>query len=337
MFVLTRRYPGLAAFEQIEDVPVYRIPTLGPKAIASLIYTSASMRQLARIKPDIIHAYSLFSPLTTAVAYKGLSGVPVVTKILRGGQLGDVIRLKKKFLGDLRINIFRRNVDAFITISQEINAELEGLNIDVCKRPYIPNGVDTEHFSPVPLHTKQNIKTMLGLPDGPLVVYTGRLVAEKRVDLLLQAWSNVDDTAKRGTLIIVGTGNQEAWLHSQARERVIFTGGVENVLPYLQCADLFVLPSSTEGLSNSLLEAMSTGLPVIATAVGGAPDVIDHKVNGWLIPPNDIQAIQNAITNLLSDPDLRYQLAQSARQTIIERFALSVVARQLRKLYDEVL
>jgi glycosyltransferase involved in cell wall biosynthesis len=337
VFVLTRRYPGLAGFEIIDGVPVYRLSAPGPKVVASLVYSAASLRQLGRINPDLVHAFSLFSPLTTAVGYKLLSGTPVVVKILRGGQLGDIYRLKNKFLGLQRLRIFKRSVNAFIAISQEINAELKNSNIDASKRPNIPNGVDTQHYSPVTSNTKHKIRAALGLPDGPLAVYTGRLVPEKQVNLLLEAWPSVRRVHPTATLVIVGTGENEGQLRKQAGEGVLFTGSVEDVRQYLQSADLFILPSSHEGLSNALLEAMASGLAVIATAVGGAPDVIAHQKNGWLIPPGDVRAIQDSFTCLLADPDLCQRLALSARQTVLERFALPVVAQQLRGLYDKIL
>jgi glycosyltransferase involved in cell wall biosynthesis len=337
MFVLTRRFPGLESYENIEGAPVYRMPAQGPKAIASASYTASSLMLLKRLKPDIIHAHSLFSPLTTAITYKGLSRTPVLVKVLRGGELGDVIRLKGKFLGKQRIDIFRRFTDAFIAISQEIDTELESLNVEAGKRFRIPNGVETQHFHPVSADIKQYLRATLGLPEGPLAVFTGRLVAEKQVDVLLRAWPAVREQTPQATLLIVGEGGQAEMLHSLAGEGVVFIGGVDDVQPYLQAADVFVLPSSTEGLSNSLLEAMAAGLAVVATSVGGAPDIIKDHINGRLVRPNDVDAIQRALTELLLDPDCRQQLGAQARQTILDGYSLPVVAEQLRKLYEAIL
>jgi glycosyltransferase involved in cell wall biosynthesis len=337
VFVLTRHSPGLAAFEMVDGVPVHRLQAPGPKVTASLLYTASSLRQLFRLKPDLVHAYSLFSPLTTAAAYKILTGTPLVVKILRGGRLGDVYRLQHKMFGEQRMRIFRQSVDAFISISQEISAELGALDVPEARRPYIPNGVDTDHFCPVDKEDKIKIRTALGLPAGPLVVYTGRLVPEKKVDLLLEAWSIVHREHPDATLVIVGEGAEAVPLQQKASTGVIFTGGVEDVRPYLQAGDIFVLPSLNEGLSNALLEAMSAGLGVVATAVGGAPDVIQHGENGWLIPPGDPQVIQDAIKSLIEQPELCQSLAFSARQVMVERYSLPVVAQQLRSLYDRVL
>lgn len=335
--VLTRRYPGLAPFEVIDGVPVRRLPTPGPKPIASLLYSAASLRHLVRMKPDLVHAFSLFSPLTTAVAYKALSGTPVAVKVLRGGKLGDVFRLQHKFLGDGRLGAFRRSVDAFISISQEISAELAAAKIDDAKVTYIPNGVDTDHFQPVTADLKRKIRSTLDLPAGPVVIFTGRLVPEKGVDLLLKAWDAVSHVHPEATLVIVGEGDLRDQLQTQAGAGVRFIGGVGDVRSYLEAADLFILPSSDEGLSNSLLEAMAAGLGVVATEVGGAPDLIRHQQNGWLIPPGEIDAIRDALQGLIDDPGIVHRMGLAARQTVMESYALPVVAQQLRGLYDKLL
>jgi glycosyltransferase involved in cell wall biosynthesis len=118
---------------------------------------------------------------------------------------------------------------------------------------------------------------------------------------------------------------------------VRFTGQVEDALRYLQAADLFVLPSTTEGLSNSLLEALSVGLPVLATSVGGTPDVIAHGENGYLIPPDDLPALQAGLTILLNDSDLCGRLGTLSRRRVQADFSLESVAARLEALYHRLL
>jgi glycosyltransferase involved in cell wall biosynthesis len=118
---------------------------------------------------------------------------------------------------------------------------------------------------------------------------------------------------------------------------VQFAGQVDDAGPYLQAADLFVLPSSTEGLSNAMLEAMSCALPVLATRVGGAPDVIEHNVHGRLIPPDDVDALQRGLETLLPDRTLRFRLGAAARKRILSDFSLDSVAEQLSALYHRLL
>jgi glycosyltransferase involved in cell wall biosynthesis len=335
--ILTRRYPGLAPFEMIQGVPVHRLPIPGPKALASMTFTIAALPLLRRLRPDVIHAHELFSPTTTAVTAKRWLGIPVVVKILRGGIAGDILRLKHKTFGDRRIANFRRNVDAFITISEEIDAELAGIGIPPERRPFIPNGVDTHRFAPLPSAQKQAQRAALGLPaTGPIAVFAGRLASEKRIDQLVSVWPAVRAAHPDAHLVVLGTGPEEEALKRSAGAGVHFAGRTEDVAPYLQAADLFVLPSATEGLSNALLEAMSCGLVTIATSVGGAPDLIEHDVSGWLIPPDQPPALQAALLTLLGDPARWDRLGQRARERVINDYALPVIASRLCALYQQV-
>jgi len=110
------------------------------------------------------------------------------------------------------------------------------------------------------------------------------------------------------------------------------------VRPYLHAADIFVLPSLKEGLSNSLLEAMAVGLPVVATAVGGAPDLIEDGVNGYLLPPDPApEQVAETLAALLRAPDRAREMGRRARQTVVERCSFEVVGQKLLTLYQELL
>jgi glycosyltransferase involved in cell wall biosynthesis len=337
LHILTRRYPGMKPFESVNQVPVHRLPVPGPKPVAAFSFTLSALPLLWRLRPDVIHAHELLSPTTTAIAAKRWLRAPVVAKVLRGGQLGDIAKLKGKPMGQQRLTSCRRHVDAFITISQEIDRELAGLGVPPERRPFIPNGVDTGRFRPLAPAAKQALRASLGLPRGPVVIFTGRLAPEKQVDQLLQIWPTVQASHAEALLLIVGRGEEEKALRQKAGPGVHFAGQVEDVAPYLQAADLFVLPSSAEGLSNALLEGMATGLPAVATAVGGAPDVIDHLENGWLVPPNHLPALQEALLELLSKPTQRTALGEAARQRIEQQYSLTSTAARLLLLYKTMM
>lgn len=337
VYVLTRRYPGLLPFEVVHGVPVHRLPIPGPKPVASLTFTLAALPLLGRLRPDIIHAHELLSPATTAVLGKTLLSVPVIVTLLRGGYLGDITKIKSRPGAALRLTLLRRCVDAFIAISCEIDAELAEIGIPPERRPFIPNGVDTERFAPPSRETRRARRAALGLPDGPVALFIGRLVAEKRVDHLLDLWPGVRAAHPEAQLLVLGTGEEEAVLRRAAGAGVRFAGEVADVAPYLQAADLFLLPSATEGLSIALLEAMAAGLPAVVTAVGGAPDLIAHGENGWLVPPDDPGALRAAILALLDAPDRRTLLGRRARERVELEYALPIIASRLRSLYDRLL
>jgi glycosyltransferase involved in cell wall biosynthesis len=137
-------------------------------------------------------------------------------------------------------------------------------------------------------------------------------------------------------LVLVGTGEQEKELKKIAGEGIVFSGNIEDVSPYLQCADVFALPSSTEGLSNALLEAMSTGLAVLSTTVGGAPDLIENRKNGWLIAPDRPELLRGALIQLLRDGSIRESYGRNARHVVTERYSLPVVAQKMLELYQRI-
>jgi glycosyltransferase involved in cell wall biosynthesis len=334
--IVTRRYPGLTAFEEIDGVPVHRLPIPGPKAVASISYTLSALPLLARLRPDVLHAHEIFSPATTAVAAKRLLGIPVVLTAHRSGPLGDFERLHNKWMGARRLATFRREVRYFIPISQEIANEMENAGIPESQRWHVPNGVDTQRFSPLTPEARRAKRHALGLGDAPVAVFAGRLAPEKRVGQLVQVWNEVRAHVANATLLILGTGELDAELKAAAGEGIIFAGAQDDVVPFLQASDLFVLPSAAEGLSVAMLEAMACGLTALVTNIGGAPDVIRHGENGWLIPPDEPQTLSASLQTLLADASLRERLGAAARQTVQDDYSLQRVAHLLRELYEKV-
>lgn len=335
--VLTRRYDAnLSAYEEVAGVPVYRLPATGPKAIAALRFTLAAQWLLARQRPHLIHAHELLSPATVALTAKRLLRVPIVAKVLNGGTVGDVAKLQQRPTGPRRLQLLRQQVDAFIAISSEIDDELATVGVPAAKRHNIPNGVDTDRFHPVTPEQSAALRQQYQLPHGLLALFAGRLTAQKRLDLLLDCWPALRAQHPDAELVLLGTGDQEAALKAQAVPGVHFLPPVDDVTPYLQAADLFVLPSAAEGLSNALLEAMSAGLPALSTAVGGATDLIDHGENGWLVPPNDAATLAAGLDQLFANCTLRTQLGVAARRRVETDYALPTVADRLRQLYDRL-
>ena len=332
--IYTRRYPGLAPYQEMEGIPIYRLPVLGPKLTASLSFSLSALPHLGRFQPDIIHAHELLSPTTTALLAKLIWGVPVLAKVLRGGTLGDLAVLAQKPLGKLRWSLQQRYVNYFLVITREIDRELEASGISGERRFFLPNGVDIEHFVPAAAHKKSWLRKELDIAQGPCGIFVGRLSPEKRVDLLLETWPQVRARHPRATLLILGNGPQKSVLESAAPPGVRFPGQVKDVAPYLRAADVFLLPSQTEGLSNALLEAMASGLAVIATSVGGAADLINHQGNGWLIKPDNGQDLSEAVIELIENQGMCQTMGRAARKTITSGYALPRIADRLVDLYQ---
>lgn len=336
--ILTRRFPETAVSEMIDGIPVHRLPVPWPKPLASLTFTLAGLSLLRRLRPDVIHANEFISPATTALlAKKTLGGTPIVITPHRSGQLGDVQRLRNRAGGLMRLQALRDQVDAFVVISQEIGTELSEMGVPQERMHQINNGVDTTRFCPPDLDHKPVIRQQIGLsPDALVVIFTGRLVREKRLNNILAVWPALRTEFPKAELVLLGTGDQETALRQMGGEGVHFPGPQSDVVPYLQAADIFVLPSEAEGLSIAMLEAMSCGLAPIITNVGGAAEVISEGQNGLLITPDDLPALQQALTKLLRDANLRTSMGLAARQIVQEAYSVEISVDKLFQLYTQL-
>jgi glycosyltransferase involved in cell wall biosynthesis len=168
-----------------------------------------------------------------------------------------------------------------------------------------------------------------------VAVYTGRISHEKGVDVLLEAWTRWKKPPE-ATLLIVGDGPEAPRLKEKAGLDVRWSGATGDVGTCLQAADVLVLPSRGEALSNSLLEAMACALPCIATRVGGTPEVLGDGKRGILIPPEDPEALAKALNDIASDPDLRKRLGQAGRSAVEDRFSIKATAAFYINLYEEL-
>ena len=338
ILVLTRQEKGLPAYDVIDGTPVFRLPAPGPKPVAALCFMFSAIRLLGQLKVDIIHAHELLSPTSVAALGKLLYGQPVVAKVLRGGQRGDIRKIRSGRSAGLRLRFLRRMVDIFIAISSEIQLELTDIGIPAARCMFIPNGVDLDRFRPLLTEEKSSLRQTLGLPpEVPIALYAGRLVPEKRVGNLISAWPAVRSAIPDALLLIAGSGPEESELSAMSGPGVRLIGEVTNMAPYLQCSDVFALPSVTEGLSGALLEALASGLSVVATSVGGAPDVIQHLQNGYLIPPDDVPALERALLTLLCDSAVRARFGENGRQRIVSAFSLDLVSDGLAAVYQGLL
>jgi glycogen(starch) synthase len=221
--------------------------------------------------------------------------------------------------------------DAVIALSASTARLLRGDGILAGRVRVIPPGYDPALFAKAAADDP-----FPGLP-RPRVTYLGRLVPQKDVGTLLQAFARLPAGTQ---LLVVGDGPDRAALQRRAQRfggRVHFTGFVPHVqVPaVLRHADLLVLPSRFEDLSSALIEAMAAGLPVVATRVGGTADLVRHGVNGLLVAPCDPAALAAAIGQILADPAAAARMSAAARRTAAG-YAWPDLARQVLEVYQQV-
>jgi glycosyltransferase involved in cell wall biosynthesis len=332
--VITRRHDASPVDDRVEGIPVHRIEVGRHRELASITYTLKGILAQRRFRPDVVHAFELRSPSTTAVAWRALSGTPVLSKVLRGGTLGDIAALSRKPSDRMRLQRILRKIDAFAVISREIDDELAAEGVLVDRRLFIPNGVDLQSYTPATATERIALRNEFGLGAGPVALFAGRLEREKQVDRLIEIWPRVRAAVPGATLVVVGTGSLQPGLAERATEGVRLVGKQTAMRSWYAASDVFVLPSLAEGLSNALLEAMAMGLRCVATEVGAAPDLLGDGL-GRLVPVGDADALSSALIAALTEaPDERHQ--QQVRARIERDYSLEATARKLAEAYRKL-
>ena len=189
------------------------------------------------------------------------------------------------------------------------------------------------------------VRKRLGIAkDESLVLSVGRLSREKAHIDLLSAFDRLreNNPAAKSTVVIVGEGPERASLAAAAAslrltERVIFVGEVSNVQPYYAAADVVVLPSHSEGSPYVLLEAMAANVPIVATAVGGVPEMVEDEESALLVPQRDPRAMAAAIARVLTDPALAQRLTANASALVATRYSPETYVRSILEIYRGVI
>ena len=292
---------------------------------------------------DIVHGPLLMESGLVCALSSILIGKPSIVKIGSAGKYGDVKRALRVAATAIRRMLFRR-ITKFVCLTKEIEDELvKELYVPSDKLVRIPNGVDIQRFKPADPQQRKKIRENMGImPDEKVILFVGRLELKKRVDFLLKAWQAVQsDRNTNERLLIVGEGR----LHSELKQlteklkidkKVTFFGESDNVIPLMQAADLFVLPSVSEGLANVFLESMAVALPIVATNTIGNCEILKHKKNAVLFEEENIQDLSNAILYLLQNEEVAGNLGQSARRYVKEHFNLNNIVIQYAELYNKL-
>ncbi|HEX4339249.1 MAG TPA: glycosyltransferase [Polyangiaceae bacterium] len=203
----------------------------------------------------------------------------------------------------------------------------------------VPNGVDLTRFKPS-RRARAEARLELGIPGDAWVVGTvGRLSPEKNQALLVDAMTK--HLGEDRQLVIVGDGADRGDLSAQVaatgKSRFIhMTGARSDVQNLLAAFDCFALTSRTEGLPLVLLEAMAMGLPVVSTAVGGIPDLVEHRVTGFLLPSGDVARLSRQLSTLSNDFTLSRQVGEAARRQVLARYSLDRMANEYETLYSSL-
>jgi len=336
--VLTRRRRDAPATDCLDGVAVQRTTAFGPSYWRSMVWTMTATAWLRRHGHgfNVIQCYQLLSPAHVGIL--GRSGrQAVVVRPACSGPYGDMAEIRRLPLTGIRKRLLQQ-VDAFVTLTRTIEAELAEFGLGAIPYHRIPNGVDLTLFAPATVGERRNLRARLGIPEDRVVcAFVGRLTPQKDPDLLLEAWAM--GRRPDAHLVLVGDGPLRSRLEARVTSgpnpgRVTFAGATADVAPYLRAADLLVLPSQAEGMSNVILEAMACGLPVVATDVPGNREMLGEEGRaGLLVPAGHPAPLAEAIETVVASATLRREIGSAARAVVEKRFDIQGVVTQYLSLY----
>jgi glycosyltransferase involved in cell wall biosynthesis len=338
--VVTSRFSAAwPARDNIKNVPVCRLFSPRIKILGGMIFLVLLCWHLVknRFRMHIIHAFQVGYSSAAAILVGTLLSKPTILNISSSGTGGDVNRHRKTPWGWLFLRCCRF-VSRIVILNQEMYAEIKGLAYPEKAIVKIPNGVDLTTYRII--DKRHYWREKIGLQNEKLILYTGRLSAEKGVDVLIAAYAALDKSLPT-KLYILGDGPETARLkqlirHYHMEDRVLMQPAVDDVAGYLFSADIFVMPSYFEGLSNSVLEAMACGIPVIATRVTGNKELVTDGINGLLVEPRNTAQLTEALSYLIKNPDKGSELCRRAHELVKEHYDLYTVADKYINLYQDL-
>lgn len=342
--VVTRREQG--DYSELFDVPVHRTSYLGQglrpaKVTHSLWVLPTLYRVLGNEKFDLIHSHNPLAGYPGNRAGKKF-GIPHLTTMH-----GPWARVR---LNPVSRKLCRMTEKKVLSNADHITCDSRKLAEDVkdwyslpeAKVTAIQNAVETDRFSPG-FTGKAKAREELGVKtEDRIVLYTGRFLAEKGIKYLLEAIEEVTEKSKDISFLLVGGGFDEhlvsGWLKkTKNKDRVHTLPYIEyEKMPYAYLAsDVLVQPSLAEGLSRSILEAMACGLPVIATDVGGNPELVSLE-NGFLVKPSSSRGMVEAILNIFSDDKTLSKMGESSRRRVVSEFSVEKRIKSFIRLYGRL-
>src|SRR6202521_4145478 len=309
VLVVTLNTDGAAGRERIAGVTVVRAPAIqlsrvtGMQVAVAPIAPITAARAIRDFRPDLIHTHSRFFFLSAvAPALKALQQVPLVTTL----HVAEIARLAG--WSRLAVSAYEKTVARFLLANSDqitvvsdavLRYATRVLHVDVGTMTVIPNGVDLDRFYPA--EDRSNDES------GKIVVFVGRLIFNKGPQYLLSAAPRVLERHPDARFVFVGDGPMadelRATTHATGLDGAVeFTGVTDDVPRVLRRADVVVRPSLSEGMPLTVLEAMACGLPVVASTVGGNPEIVRDGITGFLVPPGESAILADRIGDLLDDP-----------------------------------
>jgi glycosyltransferase involved in cell wall biosynthesis len=345
---LARGEDSMAFVAEGRDVEVVRIDELGREIspLRDLAATLRLARLIRRERPDILHTHTAKAGTVGRVAalLAGRRRPPIVVHTFHGHVL-------RGYFGPVRSLVFRllerwlaAHTTALIAVSPQVRDDLVDLHVAPPERfAVIRLGIELDERVNGAQNGRLESRRYLGIPPDRFAVgWIGRMTAVKRTDDVLLAFKRLRDEGVDAVLCLVGDGPDRVQLERRAHELgvmrdTLFLGYQEDVAPFYAAFDALVLPSSNEGTPVSAIEALAAGRPVVATRVGGVPDVVEEGKDGFLVEPGATEELADRLAQLARDPVLREQMGRAGRERVLPRYAVDRLVDDVDRLYRSLL
>ena len=284
-----------------------------------------------------IHQYGMHAVL--GVTLGKLLRRPVLLKLTSSSSQG--LQQATKILPIARFAKYMlKQVDAIVALTRETQAEAVAFGVPQVRIHRLGNGVDVRSFRHLSPSERVRLRNKLKIVSSGTVIFVGRLSKEKNLYGLLHAWKEAVLRMPAGwKLLIVGDGPMRAQLESfveneELTSSVSFTGYQSNVSAWMAIADIYVLSSYWEGLSNTMLEAMASGIPVVSSRVSGSAETLEETGAGIVVEIDQIDQLAEALIKLATNPILSNQMGQTGRKIVENRFSIASIAERYEQLYQ---
>ena len=327
-----------------QGIACYFIPKLvrNPAPLKDLAALADLLRLMKRERFDLVHTHTSKAGVLGRIAAARL-GLPVVHTAHGHIFYGYFSPILTRIFVLLERLMARRTARLISLTDTETRESLERRIGAPNQYVTIPSGVPLAKFQSIDPAMGLDFRSRMAIPyNATLITSIGRLTAIKGFDLLLAAFAKIKTQSTPVFLAVLGDGEEKQKLHHLAaslgiHKRVIFTGDLNDIRPALAASDIFALSSRNEGMGRVIVEAMAAGLPVVATAVGGVPEVVQHGSNGLLVPLGDADAMAEALANLADNPTRSKDMGLHAAKWVYPRFDENTMLHSLAILYRNVL
>jgi glycosyltransferase involved in cell wall biosynthesis len=329
-------------------VPVVTIPHLHREIspVRDLLATWRLAKMMRAQRPTILHTHTAKAGAVgrAAALLAGRSRPPIIVHTFHGHVL-------RGYFGGFWTGFFRglermlaRVTDVLVAVSPEVRDELVALGVaPAAKFRVIRLGIELDNRISPDGAARAETRRVMGIPeDRFLVGWIGRMTGVKRTDVLLKGFRALRDEGVDAVLCMVGDGPDRGAVEELAGELGIvrdclFAGYQEEVGPFFAAFDVFVLPSGNEGTPVTAIEALASGCPVVATRVGGVPDVVEDGIDGFLVDPAAVQELAARLAELARNRELCARMGAAGRERVATRYAVDRLVDDVDRLYRELL